>query len=152
MPLKARPAKPFDTVNLMRLITEGLETEQEEGTLPPADPHRVLDWVTSVIQNGYGVVIEKSGRIVGSLGLLPVQLPWTAEWALNMEWLYVKQRYRGGALNALLLAAHAFADDKGAMIVGGVSSGRNTALKDRLMQMKGYIYVGGQFIRRPADG
>lgn len=152
MALKARPARPRDTVNLMRLIEDGLVTEQQEGTLPPANQHRLLEWVVSVIQNGYGVVIEKSGRIVGSLGLLPTQLPWSEEWVLNMEWLYIKKRYRGGALNALLIAAHAFADERGAVIVGGVSSGRNTALKDRLMKMKGYIYVGGQFIRRPADG
>jgi hypothetical protein len=69
-----------------------------------------------------------------------------------MEWFYVKKRFRGNAADALLIAAHGLADSRGTAIIGGVSSGRNTALKDRLMKMKGYIYVGGQFIRRPADG
>lgn len=150
--IKARPAKPLDAVNLMRLLEEGLLTENEEGLFPPPEYPRLLNWVTNVIHNGYAVVIEKSGRIVGSLALMPIQLPWAEQWVLNMEWFYVKKRFRGNAADALLIAAHAMADSRGATIVGGVSSGRNTALKDRLMKMKGYIYLGGQFIRRPADG
>lgn len=150
--VKARPARPLDTVNLMRLLEEGLLTENEEGVFPAPEHHRLLGWVTNVLHGGFAVVIDKSGRIEGSIGLLPVQLPWSEQWVLNMEWFYVRKRFRGNAANALLLAAHGFADSRGATIIGGVSSGRNTALKDRLMKMKGYIYLGGQFIRRPADG
>jgi len=150
-PLKARQAKPLDATNLLRLLVEG--HEDNGGVYPPVDERLMLQWITAVLTGGYVVVIEKSGRIVGSIGLVPFQFPWSAEWLLNMEWFYVQKRFRrNSSADALLVAAHAFADDKGASIVGGVSSAKDAALKDRLMQIKGYCYMGGYFIRRLNNG
>lgn len=146
-PLKARPAQPIDTANLIRLLNEAY-TDQG-GVYPKADQHMLLAWVAEVLRTGYTVVIEKSGRIIGTLALIPFQYPWSPEWFLNMEWFYVQRRFRrNSAADALLLAAHAFADEKGASIVGGISSAKDATLKDRLMTMRGYTYTGGQFIRK----
>lgn len=65
-----------------------------------------------------------------------------------MEWFFVARKFRtGGVFDALLKAAHAFADERGAPIYAGIQSGRDPTLKDRLMRMKGYHYLGGQFMR-----
>lgn len=150
-PLKARPAQPMDVANLVRLLNEAY-TDQG-GVYPEADQHMLLSWVTEVLNTGYTVVIEKSGRIVGSLALVAFQYPWSREWLLNMEWFYVQRRFRrNAAADALLLAAHGFADERGASIVGGISSAKDTTLKDRLMSMRGYTYTGGQFFRKAKNG
>ena len=153
-PLKARPAKPTDAVNLFRLLTEAYTTDDGD-VYPQIDEERMLRWITESLchEYGYVVVIENIGRIVGSLALIPVQYRWSAEWFLNTEWFYVQRRYRKNASTlALLYAAHAFADEHGASIVSEVSSAKDATLKDRLMQTRGYVYMGGTFIRRSENG
>jgi hypothetical protein len=141
----------MDSANLVRLLNEAYT--DSGNVYPEIDQHRMLAWVTETLNTGYTVVIEKSGRLVGSLALTPFQFPWSREWFLNMEWFYVQRRFRRNAsADALLLAAHGFADSKDASIVGGVSSAKDATLKDRLMTMRGYTYMGGNFIRKYDNG
>jgi GNAT superfamily N-acetyltransferase len=141
-----RQAKPFDTVKVARLLIQAYD---EPGNLYP-EPNElmVLNWVTEMMNEGFVVVAEKEGRVLGSVGVSNYRFPWSEKWYLSIDWMYVLKGFRdGGVFEALLKRLHAFADERKAPIYAGISSGNDPRLKDRMMQMKGYTYLGGQFIR-----
>lgn len=143
-----RQAKPYDAVQICRLLEQALDGK--EGLYPPHEEHRALMWVSGVLHDGYVVVAQAGNRLLGTVAVTPYQFPWSAEWYLYIDWIFVSRRYRqGGVFDALVTAMHAFADSRQhpAPIFGGISSGIDARLKDRLMQTKGYTYLGGQFLR-----
>ena len=73
---------------------------------------------------------------------------------MYLEWLYVQRKFRkGGAFEALLTAAHAYADEKDAPLLAGVSAGdARVLLKDKMFEQHGYQYIGGDFIRSKVSG
>lgn len=141
-----RQAKPLDTSNLVRLLTAA---HDEAGSYPPVDPHMGLNWITRTLSEGYIIVADVSGRLVGTLALTNFNFPWSPDQFMYLEWLFVQKKFRkGGAFDALIKGCHAFADSHNAPILAGVSSGdRDVFLKDRLFQQQGYRYIGGDFIR-----
>lgn len=142
--IKIRQAGPFDVSNLMRLLDQSIK----DNAYPDPDYHMALNWITSIINEGYVLVAEKSGRLIGTVAVTNFKFPWSQRWFLYVDWLYVSRAFReGGVFDAMMKALHAYADEKSAPIFGGVSSGTDARLKDRLMGMSGYQYVGGQFIR-----
>lgn len=149
--IKIRPAKPLDSSNLFRLL---VEAHDEGGAYPPTDPHMGLNWITRTLTDGYVIVADVSGRLVGTLALTNFQFPWSPQWYLYLEWLFVQKKFRnGGAFHALMKGAHAYADDLNAPMLMGVSSGdRDVFLKDKLFQQNGYKYIGGDFIRSASSG
>ncbi len=141
-----RPAKPYDVSNLCRLLEQAVW--DGEGLYPEPDQHRAINWVTGILNDGFVVVAEKSGRLIGTIALTNYQFPWAQKWYLYVDWLFVSKSFReGGVFDGLMKVVHAYADERGAPIFGGITSGRDARLKDRMMQMKGYAYLGGQFIR-----
>lgn len=149
--IKIRPAKPLDTSNLVRLLTDA---HGESGAYPPVDQAYGLNWITRTLTEGYVVVADVSGRLVGTLALTNYQFPWSPKWYMYLEWLYVQKKFRkGGAFEALIQASHAHADDVNAPILAGVSAADATVfLKDKLFQQHGYMYCGGDFIRSERSG
>ncbi len=151
MTITVRPATPYDASRVCRMLE--LAYHEQEGVYPKPDPAMTAEWVTSTIINGYVIVAEKAGRIIGSVALTNYQFPWSPRWYLSMDWVYVSTGFRkGGAFDALVKAVNAFADEKGAPIYAGVSSGKDAYMKDRMLQIKGYQYLGGQFLREPQGG
>lgn len=146
MTIRIRKAKPLDTSNIYRLLSEA---HDEGGAYPPIDPHMGLNWITATLNTGYVVVADVSGRLVGTLALTNYQFPWSPQWYMYLEWLFVQKKFRkAGAFAALIEAAHAYADLHGAPILAGVSAAdKDVFLKDKLMQQSGYTYIGGDFIR-----
>lgn len=144
--IKIRPAKPLDTSNLVRLLTAA---HDEAGAYPPVDQAYGLSWITQTLNEGYVVVADVSGRLVGTLALTNYQFPWSPQWYMYLEWLFVQRKFRkGGAFEALITACHAYADSKNAPIVAGVSSAdARVFLKDKMFEQHGYTYMGGDFIR-----
>jgi predicted N-acetyltransferase YhbS len=144
--IKIRQAKPLDASNILRLL---LSCHSEGGAYPEADEARAINWIARTLAEGYVMCVDLSGRIVGSMALTSYQFPWSPKWFLYLEWLYVQKKYRElGAFDALMKAAHAFADDKNAPILLGINAGGdNIDIKDRLLKMKGYQYLGGTFLR-----
>ena len=149
--IKIRPAKPLDTSNLVRLLTAA---HDEAGAYPPVDQAFGLNWITRTLTEGYVVVADVSGRLVGTLALTNYQFPWSPKWYMYLEWLYVQNKFRkGGSFEALLQACHAHADEVNAPILAGVSSADATVfLKDKLFEQHGYVYCGGDFIRSERSG
>lgn len=140
-----REGKPYDVSNICRLLEQAYDGDN---LYPVPDPYLVISWVTNILNEGYVVVAEKSGRLIGTVAVTPYKFPWSRKWYLYVDWLFVSKGFReGGVFDGLLRQLHTYADDRKAPIFGGVSSGKDARLKDRLMQMKGYQYLGGQFIR-----
>jgi GNAT superfamily N-acetyltransferase len=144
--IKIRPAKPLDTSNLVRLLTAA---HDEAGAYPPVDQRLGLNWITRTLTEGYVIVADVSGRLVGTLALTNYQFPWSPEWYMYLEWLFVQKKFRrSGAFEALIKACHAYADQHNAPILAGVSSADATVmLKDKMFMQHGYQYIGGDFIR-----
>ena len=141
-----RKGKPYDVSNICRLLEQA--NNDADGMYPDPEPHMVIQWVTSILNEGYVVVAEKSGRLIGSVAVTNYRFPWSPKWYLYVDWLFVSRNFRdGGVFDGLLTALHAYADERKAPIFGGISSGRDARLKDRLLKMRGYHYLGGQFIR-----
>jgi len=149
--ISIRVARAVDASNLYRLLEE---VHSESPQYPPVDPAMGLRWVTDTLCDGYVIVADLSGRLIGSLALTNYQFPWSRRWYLYLEWLAVYKRFRAeGAFDALMAAAHAYADELKAPILAGVSaSGKDVFIKDRLIQTRGYTYIGGSFIRSAANG
>jgi len=149
--VKIRPAKPLDASNIARLL---IECHEDNGSYPPVDHTVGLSWITQTLTNGFVLVADVSGRLVGTLALTNYQFPWSPKWYMYLEWLYVQKKFRkGGAFEALMTATHAHADESDAPIVAGVSAAdKEVFLKDKLFQQNGYKYIGGDFIRSEASG
>lgn len=149
--VKIRPAKPLDTSNIARLL---IECHEGGSAYPPVDHPTGIRWITQTLTEGFVVVADVSGRLVGSLALTNYQFPWSPKWYMYLEWLYVQRKFRkGGAFEALLTAAHAYADENDAPLLAGVSAGdARVMLKDKMFQQHGYQYIGGDFIRSEASG
>jgi hypothetical protein len=130
----------------MRLLTAA---HDEAGAYPPVDLQLGLNWVTRTLNEGYVIVADVSGRLVGTLALTNYQFPWSPKWYMYLEWLFIQKKFRrGGAFEALIKASHAYADQHNAPILAGVSSAdAKVMLKDRMFQQHGYQYIGGDFIR-----
>jgi len=151
MTITIRPAKPYDASNICKMLEQAY-TEQE-GLYPEPSQAMVISWVTSTIINGYVLVAEKAGRIIGSTAVTDYQFPWSPRWFLSLDWAYVNTKFRrGGTFDGLMKPIHVLADEKDTPVYAGVSSGKDSLLKDKMLQMKGYQYLGGQFIREPQHG
>jgi len=149
--IKIRPAKPLDASNIARLL---IECHGEGSAYPPVDQGIGIRWITRTLSEGYVLVADVSGRLVGTLALTNYQFPWSPKWYMYLEWLYVQKKFlKGGAFEALLTATHAHADEHDAPIVAGVSAAdARVILKDKMFQHHGYKYLGGDFIRSEASG
>jgi len=84
---------------------------------------------------------------------------WSDDWVMQNDWTYVLKTWRDtDVADQLMKAVEAFADKsgnpatgKGLPIIIGMMTGRDTDLKDKLMERKGYQYGGGNFVRAPSD-
>lgn len=151
--IKIRPAKPLDVSNIARLLIEA-HGEGNTSAYPPVDQTIGINWIARTLSEGYVLVADVSGRLVGTLALTNYQFPWSLKWYMYLEWLYVQKTYReGGAFEALLKATHAHVDEKDAPLLAGISSAdKDVLLKDKLFEQHGYTYLGGDFIRSEASG
>lgn len=151
--IKIRPAKPLDTSNIARLLIDAHD-ESGPGAYPPVDHAVGIQWITQTLNSGYVIVADVSGRLVGSLALSNYQFPWSPKWFMYLEWLYVQRKFRNaGTFDALMKACHAYADENNAPILAGISAAdQDVYLKDKVMQQRGYIYMGGDFIRSEQGG
>ena len=151
--IKIRPAKPLDASNIARLLIEA-HSESGPGAYPPVDHAIGIQWITRTLNEGYVIVADVSGRLVGTLALTNYHFPWSPKWYMYLEWLYVQKKFRkGGAFDALIKACHAYADENDAPIVAGISAAdKDVFLKDKAFQQHGYQYLGGDFIRSEISG
>ena len=142
-----RKARPDDAVRVMKILRE--ELAEADLNLPEPEDGPALIWIISVIAQGFVMVAEMSGRIVGSIGLSAQTFPWApSAWFMGWSWFFVLKGFReGGTAVQLAKRMNALADEKGAKIVGTVMTAHQPELKDRLVKMLGFTYCGGYFAR-----
>lgn len=148
--IKIRPARPDDVVNIVKLLRKGWREQVVE--YAEIDDLRGYAWILGIIEEGFIAVADLSGRIVGAACASPFRPPWSLVWMADMEFLYVDPNFRDhGTTEGLLDAVTGWADKVNLSLTFTIQSGERVSTKDRMMQMAGWEYVGGNFLR-PASG
>ena len=145
-----RRAEPKDIVNIVKLLKGGWKEQTVE--YAPIDDLRGYRWLLEIIENGFIAVADLNGRIVGSACASPFMPAWSLKWMLDMEFLYLIPSFRGSDVDKeLVKAVTGFADKVELPLTFTIQTGDRPLAKDRLMQMAGFTYVGGNHLR-PTDG
>lgn len=97
--VKIRVAVPQDVVALYRLLSEG---EKNHRTV---EPNEVLAYrhILALITDGYVVVAEHSGRIVGTIGFGVYQPGYSFESVYDCEWFEIIPSYKATGIGLALL-------------------------------------------------
>lgn len=145
-----RKAKVTDVVNVYKLLQRGWNAQVVE--YAEYDEMKGMLWILSIIEEGFLAVADMSGRIVGAACASPFLPPWSRQWMLDMEFLYVDPNCRAdGVARELVRAVEGFADRVKLPLIFGMQTGERVDTKDRLMKIAGFTYTGGNFLR-PANG
>lgn len=149
--IQVRHADPKDIVNIVKLLTTGWKEQTVE--YAPIDDLRAYQWVLRILENGFVAVADLNGRIVGASCATPFLPSWSLRWMLDMEFLYIMPAFRGGDVSKeLIRAVEGFADKVKLPMVFSIQTGDRPLVKDRMMTMAGFNYVGGRYLRPYEDG
>jgi GNAT superfamily N-acetyltransferase len=160
-----RRATAFDVVNLAKMLSKAREEQANgiwyPGVAPGPDGEMIgVQYVLTLINRGLVFVADLEGRLMGAIGMVVHQYPWSSEWVLLNEWFYVLPQFRDSDIaRALLTAVEVWADeeveprtgkhkDKLGIVIG-IWSGERTGIKDQFMERLGYQNAGGSFVRAP---
>jgi len=148
--IQVRRAVPKDIVNICKLLTGGWKEQTVE--YAPIDDLRAYRWILDIIEQGFVSVADLNGRIVGASCASPFLPPWSLQWMLDMEFLYVMPQFRvAGVAHELIRAVEGFADKVKLPMVFSIQTGEDVLAKDQMMKKAGFTYVGGSYLR-PYDG
>lgn len=148
--IKVRSAQPKDVVNISKLLISGWNEQTIE--YAPVNDLLGYQWILKILRDGFIAVADLNGRIVGAACASPFQPPWSLKWVLDMEFYYVMPQFRGdGVSESLMRAVEQWSDKVKLPIHFGIRTGEKPDVKDRMMKMAGWIYVGGNYVR-PFNG
>lgn len=149
--VRIRKANPDDIVNIVKCLRHGWNDKTIE--YAPIDDLRGYGWILSILQEGMIAVADLSGRIVGAACASPYRQPWSLQWMLDMEFLYVLPNFRGeGVAEGLMRAVEGFADQYKLPLTFGMQTVDRPVVKDRMMKMAGWVYAGGNYVRPARHG
>lgn len=140
-----RNATMFDHTGILECLIRWLD----EGSVDYPPPTSALGyWISKVLRDGYVLVIEEDGKIVGTIGMSYTHFPWNDKmWIMNNEWLHILTENRAnGVADKLIKLVKEYADNRKMPIRFDVMNDKDVDKKDRFIQMKGARYVGGNFI------
>lgn len=140
-----REATIFDHTGILSCIIKWID---EAAISYPKPNNGIAEWVTNVLMGGYGVVAEKEGKIVGTIGMTFTKFPWNNEtWIMNNEWIHVDKEHRkGGTASKLIEAVKSFANERKLPIVMGIVNGVDIDKKTRFMKISGATHSGSNFV------
>lgn len=144
--IKIRKAVPEDMPALFPMLVRAFEEAPVKVPLPEKIPG--MQWALRIMQAGVIYIAEADGIMVGSIGIEMKIFPWTANSPLlNDTWFYVTPEYRRTRVASHLLdKIKKHVHETKIPFFGGVNwGGDRVELKDRLIQMHGFKYVGGNF-------
>ncbi len=167
--IKIRRATAYDVVDLTRLLQQGAMEQAEHiwYARPSVNPMKRVAHVLALIDKGYVMVADmlvlvgeqETGQrgLIGAIGMSIAKDSWSDDWCLSNEWTYVHPDYRDTEVYGnMMTAVEDFADTRvhpdtgfGLPIIMGNMSGRDTDVKDKLLERRGYQYGGGNFVRAP---
>jgi GNAT superfamily N-acetyltransferase len=149
--IQVRRAEPKDVVNICKLLKNGWNEQTVE--YAPIDDMRGYRWILAIIEEGFVVVADLNGRIVGAACGSPYVPAWSKQWLLDMEFIYVLPSFRDADVTKMLMGAVvAEADRVKLPMTFGIQTGDKPLVKDRLMRIAGWTYVGGNFLRQSEHG
>jgi len=148
-----RPATALDAVNIAKLLKRTLGADQDALRV---NDQKTVKWVMDTLETAFVAVADLSGRVVGSIAMLPMQQPWSDDWFMGEAWYAVKPSVQTeGTAADLLEQAEMFADKKRIPLFFKVPAGdvdKETLLSSRL----GYHHMGNAYFRsvpsRSRDG
>lgn len=150
--VQIRRATPYDFVNIMRMSERMWEVGETLVEYPKPDMLKVAQLLVNCKANGEILVADCSRQIVGVLALQCDTWPWSDDRIIVNRLFHVLPNFRSrGTAEALLQAAQTFADASNLKLMISFSGGRKAEVKDRMMQMRGWVYLGGVFCRPPLD-
>ncbi len=148
--IKVRRAEPKDIVNIAKLLKGGWNEQTLQ--FAPIDDACGYRWILSILEQGFVVVADLNGRIIGTACAEPYRPDWSLKWLMNMSFLFVLPSFRrDGIAEKLIQAVTNFADKHGAGLTFGIETLDKPLIKDRLLKIAGWIYTGGNFLRPPAE-
>ncbi len=161
--VKIRRATPWDVIKIAHLLKRAAKEQGEDiwySSLSVNETKQIFHILT-IIDRGFVVIAETSEQkqVVAAMGMSVGRDNWSDDWVMQNEWTYVLKTWRDtDVADQLMKAVEMFADEsgnpatgKGLPIIIGMMTGRDTDLKDKLMERKGYQYGGGNFVRAPSD-
>jgi N-acetylglutamate synthase-like GNAT family acetyltransferase len=98
--IQVRKATVLDAVNIYRLLAEGKKSSAIPGEM---DPAKSINFILDLMQRGYVLVAELSGRIIASMGFSVFKPPHTDEFICDGEWYYVQPNFRDTGVGQALL-------------------------------------------------
>lgn len=148
--IKVRRAEPKDIVNIAKLLKGGWN--QQTLKFAPIDDACGYKWILSILEEGFVVVADLNGRIIGTACAEPYRPHWSHTWLMDMAFLYVLPSFRrDGVAEKLIQAVTNFADKHGAGLTFGIETLDKPLIKDRLLKIAGWTYTGGNFLRPPKE-
>jgi len=161
--VKIRRATPWDVIKIAHLLKRAAKEQAEDiwySRLSINETKQIFHILT-IIDRGFVVIAEtaEQKQLVAAMGMSLCRDSWSDDWVMQNEWTYVLKTWRDTEVaDQLMKAVEMFADEKGDPATGkglpiiiGMMTGRDTDLKDKLMERKGYQYGGGNFVRAPSN-
>lgn len=167
--IKIRKATAYDVVDLTKLLEQGAMEQAEHiwyASLS-VEPMKRVSHVLALIDKGYVMVADMlvlvgdqlTGQrgLIGAIGMSIGKYSWSDDWCLSNEWSYIHPDYRDTEVYGnMMTAVEDFADSKinpetgyALPIIMGNMSGKDTDMKDKLLERRGYQHGGGNFVRAP---
>lgn len=161
--VKIRRATPWDVIKIAHLLKRAAKEQAEDiwySRLSVNETKQIFHILT-LIDRGFVVIaeVQDQKQIVAAMGMSIARDDWSDDWVMQNDWTYVLKTWRDtDVADQLMTAVEVFADEsgnpatgKGLPIIIGMMTGRDTDLKDKLMERRGYQYGGGNFVRAPND-
>jgi GNAT superfamily N-acetyltransferase len=153
-----RPATAMDSVNIVRLLKAQYD-ESAARFLAPFDEKHILRYITATLGNfdperngaAYCIVAEKDGRLLGSLALADIVLPWNPQFKVMAEcWFPVVPQYLAkGVGEKLRDYAYGMLDMAGKTAFFGTNMYTSNAIDKVIADSPGVHAARTAFIRVP---
>lgn len=146
-----RPATAMDSVNIVRLLKQQ-HLESAAKLIAEFDEQKTLEYVTAAIANQYAfvVVVEASGRLLGTACMAPIPLIWSRNRVLGEAWFAVVPACRQkGVTEQMLDAIAAIADKAGLAVAHGTNLLAPEDFDDALAKRKDLIIGRTAYVRSP---
>ena len=142
----------MDSVAIVRLIRADY-TETPAKEIGELDEQKLLEYVTGTLRHAFAVVADQgSGRVVGTIAVAPIRVPWCNAVVMAESWFAVVEAHRAKGVPELLLsAAETFLDKN--KLVGFLGTQMLTPASMNAIIAKRSAYMASRhtFLRLPAS-
>lgn len=114
----------------------------------PKDCNHSGVWIADLIAKHLVLIATLGDKLIGAIALRFGYLPWNNEVPILFnEFLMTDKKYRKtGVTDKLIQAAKDFADTSKMFLMVGHFSGTDPELKDRFIKMRGFKYIGANYV------